>query len=470
MKPLPTLIAGLLALAASLPGLHAADAIPAPAVSAARADKPNVIFILADDLGVANVSAYGADNFKTPNVDALARTGIRLDRCFSAPNCGPSRAMIQTGRYGFHTGMTGNDKESQKVIESGGETMMPKVLKAAGYVTASVGKWSQVPLSPGDWGFDEYLMIQGSGKYWNTQDNGDNYTVNGKKVPLLDGEYMPDKMHEFAVDFITRHKDEPFYLYYPMSHVHNDILRTPDSAPDSKDFYSDNIAYMDKLVGKLMSELDRLKLRENTVVFFVGDNGVSPGEAERSTIGGKRLSGHKGTLLEGGSLVPGIVSWPGKIPPGTTTTSLVDFTDFLPSIAEIARAEIPAGLNLDGKSLVGHLLGYAAAPREWIFVGLGRSWYVRDARWKLTDKGEFFDMKGAPFIESPVPAETTDTAAISGRQRLAAVLAELNPSAGKVDHGDGTGKFPAAQKAAKKEKAKQKKAEAEAKKSAAPVK
>ena len=438
----------------------------APEAAPAR---PNIILILADDLGVANVGAYGADNFKTPNVDALARSGIRLDRTFSNPNCGPSRAAILTGRYGFRTGMTGNDKESQKVLETGGETMIPKILKPAGYVSASVGKWSQVPLLPGDWGFDEYLSIQGSGKYWNTQDNGDSYTVNGKKVPLLDGEYLPDKMHQFAVDFITRHKDRPFFLYYPMSHVHNEILRTPDSAPDSKDFFTDNVVYMDKLVGKLLAELDRLKLRDNTLVFFVGDNGVSPGEAGRSTIGGKRLSGHKGTLLEGGSLVPGILSWPGRIPAGGTTAGLVDFTDFFPTIAEAVGAGIPEGLALDGKSFLGHVLGRAAAPREWIFVGLGRSWYVRDNRWKLTDKGEFFDLKGAPFIEAPVAADTTDAAALAGRERLAAVLAELNPSAGKVNHGDGTGKFPAAQKQAKKEKAKKKKADAAAKPSAVPA-
>lgn len=460
MKNPLSIIAGLLGLVAALPAAFAADIRP---------EKPNVIFILADDLGVANVSAYGADNFKTPNVDALARTGIRLDRTFSCPNCGPSRAAILTGRYGFHTGMTGNDKESQKVLESGGETMIPKVLKPAGYVTASVGKWSQIPLTPGDWGFDEYLMIQGSGKYWNSQDNGDSYTVNGRKVPLLDGEYLPDKMHDFAVDFITRNKNRPFFLYYPMSHVHNDILRTPDSAPDSNDFFSDNIAYMDKLVGRLMAELERLKLRENTLVFFVGDNGVSPSEAARATIGGKPLSGHKGTLLEGGSLVPGILSWPGKIPAGGTTAGLVDFTDFFPTIAEATGAVIPEGLSVDGKSLLGHVLGRTPAPREWIFVGLGRSWYVRNARWKLTGKGEFFDMKGAPFIEAPVAADTTDVAAIAGRDYLAAILADLNPSAGKVNHGDGTGKFPAAQKRAKKDKAKKKKADAAAKPSVVPA-
>lgn len=451
-NPLP-IIAGLLGLVSALPAAFAADIRP---------EKPNVIFILADDLGVANVSAYGADNFKTPNVDALARTGIRLDRTFSCPNCGPSRAAILTGRYGFHTGMTGNDKESQKVLESGGETMVPKVLKPAGYVTASVGKWSQVPLSPGDWGFDEYLMIQGSGKYWNSQDNGDSYTVNGRKVPLLDGEYLPDKMHDFAVDFITRNKDRPFFLYYPMSHVHNDILRTPDSAPDSKDFFTDNVVYMDKLVGKLIAELDRLGLRENTIVFFVGDNGVTPGQSDRSTIGGKRLSGSKGTLLEGGSLVPAIVSWPGKIPAGTTIPSLVDFTDFFPSIAEAVGAKVSENLALDGKSFWHHILGHTPPPRDWIFVGLGRSWYVRDARWKLTDKGELFDMKGAPFIETPVSTDSTDAEAVAGRQRLSAALAGLNPAAGKINHGDGTGKFPAAQKAARKEKAKQKKAAADA--------
>ncbi len=457
---LPLLARSLLLL--GLPALLSAAPEPIPA-------KPNIIFILADDLGVANVGACGADNFKTPNIDAFARGGVRMERTFSCPNCGPSRAAILTGRYGFHTGMTGNDKESQKVLETGGETMIPKVLKAAGYVTASVGKWSQVPLLPADWGFDEYLSIQGSGKYWNTQDNGDSYTVNGKKIPLLDGEYLPDRMQAFAVDFITRHRDRPFFLYYPMSHVHNEILRTPDSAPDSKDYFTDNIAYMDKLVGKLLAELDRLKLRDNTLVFFVGDNGVSPGEAERSTIGGKRLSGHKGTLLEGGSLVPAILSWPGKIPAGGTTAGLVDFTDFFPTIAEVAGAEIPAGLALDGKSILGHVLGRAPAPREWIFVGLGRSWYVRDTRWKLNDKGEFFDLVGAPFVEAPVAADTTDKAAIAGRARLAAVLAELNPAAGKVNHGDGTGKFPAAQKQAKKDKAKKKKADAAGKPSAVPA-
>ena len=241
--------------------------------------KPNIIFILADDLGIGSVSCYGADNFKTPNMDKLADSGIRFEHCYSSPLCGPSRALLMTGRYAFRTGMTSN--QTGPLLKPANEIMMPKVLKPAGYVTAQVGKWSQLPLQPGDWGFDEYLRFQGSGKYWNTQPTGQNlHRQRQGGTPLRDGEYLPDRMHEFAVDFITRHKDQPFYLYYAMSHVHAPILPTPDSAPGTKELnnaklYQDNVAYMDKLVGKLMAELDRLKLREKTLIIFASDNGTA---------------------------------------------------------------------------------------------------------------------------------------------------------------------------------------------------
>ncbi len=428
----PTILSIAVLILAPLPVLQAAEA------TAAR--KPNIIFILADDLGIGNVSAYGADHFKTPNIDALAKTGMRFERCFSAPVCGPSRAELMTGRYGFRTGMTGNDKDSAKIMAAATEIMMPKVLKPAGYVTGQVGKWSQVPLEPSDWGFDEFLRFKASGDYWNTQERAESYTLNGKQIPLADGEYLPDKMHDFAVDFITRHKDVPFYLYYPMSHVHSDILRTPDSAPDSKDLFMDNINYMDKLVGKLMAELERLKLRENTLVFFVGDNGVVPGEGGRSTIHGRPISGAKGMMLEGGSLVPCIASWPGTVPAGKVLPDLVDFSDFFPTITELVGGKLPEGVIIDGKSFAPTLRGEVGTPREWIFVLLGRNWYARESGWKLNDSNELFDMKDAPFEEKPVAADSTDPEAIAARKRLQAVLIQLNVTAGKIDHGDGTGK------------------------------
>ena len=169
----------------------------------APARKPNIIFMLADDLGIGNVSCYGADNFSTPNIDKLANSGIRFEHCYASPLCGPSRALLMTGRYAYHTGMTGND--SGPLLKPAREAMMPKVLKPAGYATAMCGKWSQLPLQPGDWGFDEYLRFKGSGKYWNTQRGNETYTLNGKETPLRNGEYLPDTMQRFVLDFITRH-------------------------------------------------------------------------------------------------------------------------------------------------------------------------------------------------------------------------------------------------------------------------
>ena len=406
------------------------------AAEPATPQKPNIIFVLADDLGIGSVSSYGADHFKTPNIDKLAASGIRFDHCYASPLCGPSRALLMTGRYAFRTGMTSN--QTGDLLTPAREVMMPTVLKKAGYVTAQVGKWAQLPLQPSDWGFDEYLRFSRSGKYWNTQPDNKSYTVNGRGVPLLDGEYLPDKMHEFAVDFIRRHKDQPFYLYYPMSHVHGKIMRTPDSAPGSTgiQLYQDNVAYMDKLVGKLVAEVERLKLREKTIIVFASDNGTAQGHKLFCTVnGGKQLSGCKHTMLECGALVPMIVSWPGTTPAGMVSQNLISFCDFVPTLADLAGAKLPDGVTIDGKSFTPLLHGQTSGDwlRDWIFVLLGRNWYDRESSWKLNQSGELFDMKNAPFAEPLVPADTKDGDAIAARKRLQTVLDQLNPAAGKVD-------------------------------------
>jgi arylsulfatase A len=401
-------------------------------------NKPNIVFILADDYGTGEVSSYGADHYKTPNIDELARGGIRYTHAYTVPLCGPSRAAILTGRYAFRTGATNQD--STGLMKPSVETMMPRVLKAAGYVSAAVGKWGQLPLGPADFGFDEYLKFSGSGIYWNTQERGKTYVVNGETRTLRDKEYMPDLMHQFAVDFITKHRDKPFYLYYSLSHVHAEILPTPDSAPGSKDVYADNVAYMDKLVGKLVAELDRLKLRENTLIVFFGDNGTANPRASRATIGGRPLSGAKGSMLEGGGLVPMIANWPGVTPAGQVSADMVDSTDFLPTFAELASAALPANTIVDGRSFVPQLRGRKAQPREWAFIQLARMWYVREAVWKLNQAGELFDMKNAPFEEILVAATTKDPAAMAARARLQAALDRLNPAGGILDDGDGTGR------------------------------
>ena len=242
-------------------------------LSAPDVPKPNILFILADDLGVGNVSCYGADHYRTPIIDQLAAGGLRYSHAYTAPLCGPSRALILSGRYAFRTGATGQDstgKLSPKV-----EKLMPVILKSAGYVSACVGKWGQLPLTPRDFGFDEFLQFKASGVYRNTElGKPEPYVVNGQKRVMLDSDYMPDLMHDFLADFITRHQEQPFLAYYSLSSVHGELLPTPDSAPNPEDLLADNIAYMDKLVGKILSKLESLHLRERTLVVFLGDNGT----------------------------------------------------------------------------------------------------------------------------------------------------------------------------------------------------
>ena len=186
-----------------------------------------------------------------------------------------------------------------------------------------IGKWGQLPLNPSDFGFEDYLKFQGSGIYWNTQEKGKTYLLNGVETALKDKEYMPDVMHKRMVEFLTKNKNNPFYAYYSLSHVHGEILPTPDSKTNSKNLYNDNIIYMDKLVGQLRAELVRLKLDDNTILIFFGDNGTAGGKADKATIGGKRLSGQKGSMLEGGGLVPLIAYWPGVTPKGKVSDDLI---------------------------------------------------------------------------------------------------------------------------------------------------
>jgi len=428
----------------------AAGALPTLAATTAP-QKPNIIFILADDLGIGDVSCYGADNRKTPNIDKLAQKGLRFTHAYTAPLCGPSRALIMTGRYAFRTGATNQDRVA--AWESTDEVLTAAYLKPAGYATSIIGKWSQFSFDPLLVGFDDNLRFKASGCYWGTADDADadddqkskkgSYLLNGKTLPLNKADYMPDVMQAHLFEFITQHRNEPFYVYYSMSHVHGVIVRTPDSPAsggDKESFYVDNCAYMDKLVGGLMDELDRQKLSENTILIFVGDNGTSKGPSERSMIGGRRLIGQKGSMQEGGALVPLIVYWPGVTPKGKVCDDLTDSTDFLPTLAEIVGVQLPKDKVFDGRSLVPQLRGEKGTPRDWIFIQLARMWYVREAGWKLNQAGELYDMSQSPFEEILVPADTVNPVAIAARKRLQIALDQLNPAGGILDDGDGSGR------------------------------
>ena len=401
-------------------------------------EKPNIIFILADDLGIGDVSCYGSDQNKTPIIDQLAKGGIRFTRGYTAPLCGPSRAMILTGRYAFRTGAVNQDMVGD--IKPENEVLIPSVLKPAGYTTSLVGKWSQFSKTPGDFGFDDYLTFAGSGDYWSTEKKkSENYIENGVNKILDAQTYMPDLMHDHLVNFITTNKDKPFFLYYSMVHVHALIQRTPDSKPGS-DLYEDNTAYMDKLVGKLLKTLDDLKLRKNTLIVFMGDNGTASQYADRGTIGGKALSGKKGTMLECGSLVPTIANWPGVIDGGKISDLLIDSTDLLPTFADLAGAKLPNNRVIDGHSFLPQLLGKKGNSREWIFIELGNKWYVRDTKWKLNREDELFDMSNSPFEEKLITNYSDNEEASEAFNRLKATLNTLSPEKGIIDNADGSGR------------------------------
>jgi len=408
--------------------LYAVDT-PTPA-------KPNIIFILADDYGIPGVGCYGG-TYKTPNIDSLAAGGIRFERCFAAPLCAPSRALCMFGRYAFRTGVLDNGRGAAAKPDK--EVSIAKTLRQAGYATALAGKWSQ--LSYFDtaeegraWGFDEFLRWDKSKgeRYWQPALN-----KNGQPVPVTEASYGPGLHHEFVVDFIKRHRDGPFFVYYPTPLIHGPILRTPDSKEGGKgkakgkgenSLYADNIAYLDKLVGKLVAALDEMKLREKTLIVFTGDNGSVP----VGTINGRSVDGHKSTLLEGGSRVPLIANWKGVTPPGRVLKDLVGFSDFYATFAELAGAKLTEGLTFDSQSFAPQLRGEKGSPREWTYVQLGAKWYVRNDGWKLTEKGELFDMSDAPFAQKLVPADARSPEAKAAREQLQGVLDKLNPAAGET--------------------------------------
>jgi len=402
--------------------------------SKAPVDKPNIIFILADDLGLDGVGCYGADKYKaqTPNIDALAKAGLRFEACYATPLCGPSRCLLMTGRYPFRTGGLTNEswRANGPGAKSKDEYPIARLLKENGYTTCQTGKWRQVGETPRNWGFDEYCTdATPSGWYWQKS-----YIKNGQTVKTDKEVYCPDIVHDFAIDFINRHKDKPFFIYYATHLVHLPMKPTPDSKPettDAKGLYADNLAYMDKQVGLVVKELERLHLLEKTVIVFSGDNGTAANFP--TTVNGRHIHGHKGSMLEGGSRVPLVAYWKGVTPEGKVLKDLVDFSDMYATFADLAGAGLPRNLTVDGQSFAPQLRGQAGKPREWVYVQLGNKWYVRSQEWKLTQSGALFDMKDAPFTEKPVSADTTDANARAGREKLQKVLDMLNPAAGKAE-------------------------------------
>ena len=418
--------------------------------------RPNIIFIIADDLGIDGVGAYGSDRFAgmTPEVDSLANPGIRFNWCYATAVCSPTRTEFQTGQDPFRNGCISIDNTS--VVPKWDENpSISKMLQDAGYVTALCGKRTPGTGTTSQWGWSEWLST-GTGLFW-----GGTYNVNGTSVGIADKNYradgtnyIPGIMHDWALDFIDRQHAaaKPFFLYYSLIGPHIDVQSgspwngemppTPDSADpfttNQRQLYDDNIAYQDKLVGELLDRLVALGIRDNTIICFTADNGTfrGPSGVYASTIGGRSLQGSKRSYENGGAHVPLLVSWPAEIQTAEVVDDLVDFTDFLPTFAEVAEATLPTQFVLDGVSFAPRLRGEGPSPREFVFVqaewttGIGDRWYLRGPRYRLDANGTLWDMIDAPFTASLVPADTTDPEAVAARERYRAHLDAIDPGSG----------------------------------------
>lgn len=376
--------------------------------------RPNLIVLMADDLGAAELSCYGHPDHKTPHLDRLARTGIQFATCYSTPICHPTRFEIMTGQYGHHNKIyhfpnrPGGPKPGAPEDEIAGHLTFGQVLKQAGYATAQAGKWQltgSVPDLVFECGFDEYCMwaykhnlppgVEHTGgwegkpggktsRYWHPS-----IVQNGKYRPTTADDYGPDIYTDFVIDFIRRHRDGPFFVYYPMCLTHAPYYGTPDTVKTeadkwhhSKANFKANVEYMDKLVGRIIAALEELGLRDNTIVMFTGDNGT----------GGNG----KGQTTELGARVPMIINGPGLVQPLGVCYHLVDLSDVFPTLVELGGAKLPEGHIVDGHSFAPLLTGKPYQPREWIYAYLGGKRVVRTKRWLLennspTRRGQLYD-------------------------------------------------------------------------------
>ncbi len=401
----------------------------------ASARQPNIVLIMADDMGYECLGVNGSTSYETPRLDGLAAAGIRFRQCYSQPLCTPSRVKIMTGQYNFRNYKRfGHLERDQKTFAH--------ALKAAGYQTAIAGKWQlgHDKSLPAHFGFDEYCLWQLS--YEKKQ--GERFANplierNGETLPRDEAVYGPDVFADFACDFMTRNQETPFVLYYPMVLVHNPFVPTPDSPDWTEDrhkdaprYFADMMTYTDKVVGRLVDHVASLGLAEDTIFLFTGDNGTN--RKITSRMGERVIPGGKGKMTDAGTRVPLVAYWPGVIPGGGISDELVGFEDFFPTLLELAGQKEYRGSALDGRSFLPLLRGEIAKDKPWLYChydprwGKSSAWRGRSARttrYKLFADGRFYDVETDPEEARPLAMSTLDSSAREIYEQLNAVLANM---------------------------------------------
>jgi arylsulfatase A len=409
-------------------------ALALPAVSAASS-KPNVIVIMADDIGYECYGAYGGTSYQTPNIDRMAKNGLKFNHCYSQPLCTPSRVKIMTGLSNVR------NYAAFSVLKKG-ETTFGHMMQKAGYRTAISGKWQLYGAEhykdafrakgalPQDMGFERHCLWQVDKlgeRFW-----GPAVTIDGELKQYPKEIYGPDVYTQFLLDRMEEYKDEPFFLYYPMVLVHGPFVPTPDSAnkrnKNKQQNFADMVAYMDKLIGRIVDKTEKLGIADNTLILVTGDNGTH--SSLKSMMGDRVVKGGKGKSTDAGTRVALVGYQPGAIKAGGVTDDLVEFSDFLPTIAEAGAAKLRG--PTDGVSFLPQLYGRKSTPRDSVFIyycprpeRTQPLRFVRDQRWKLYGDGRLIDVPNDEFEKSPASGRDAI------RKRLQAAL-DAMPAKGQT--------------------------------------
>jgi arylsulfatase A-like enzyme len=364
------------------------------------ARKPNIIVILADDLGYGSIGAQGCRDIPTPQIDQMARDGVRCTSGYvTCPVCSPTRAGLMTGRYQQRFGHETNPgPESSAESDFGlprSETILPERMKALGYATGMVGKWHlgyQPELQPSRRGFDSfYGFLGGANPYLPTGRRG--LRMLRGTEPVNETEYLTEAFTREAVGFMEQHRQQPFFLYLAFNAVHNPLQasqkylsRFSDIKEEKRRVYAAMLSALDDAVGTVMAKLREWKLEEDTLVFFLSDNG---GPTPQTTSSNSPLRGYKGQMWEGGIRVPFIVQWKKRLPAGKVYTRPVSSLDILPTAVAAAGGRLTADWKLDGVDLLPHLSSRKSGePHKTLYWRMGERSAIRDGDWKLvTERG-----------------------------------------------------------------------------------